>query len=75
MSGLDVDEDGALGFERDRQLSGKPGSVCLSTYGTKTWPHLVRDVYHMVCPKVVSRVTRWVSAGPQATADEFERSA
>ena len=41
-------------------LSGKPGSVCLSTYGTTTWLHLARDVYHWVCPNVVSRVTRWV---------------
>ena len=36
------------------------GSVFASPYGTTTWLHVACCVYHMVCPKVVSRVTRWV---------------
>ena len=40
-------------------LSGKPGSVFASPDGTTTWQHLARDVYHLVCPKVVNRLTRW----------------
>ena len=60
VSGLDVYEECALGVQRDRQLGGKPGSVCTSTDGTTTWQHAAGCVYHMVCPKVVSRVTRWV---------------
>ena len=60
VAGLDVDEDGALGVQRDGQLGGKPGSVFASPDGTTTWQHLARYVYHRVCTKVVNRVTRWV---------------
>ena len=57
---LDVDEDGALGLERDGQLTGKQGSVFASPDGTTTWLHAAGCVYHLVCPKVVNRITRWV---------------
>ena len=40
-------------------LSGKQGSVFASPDGTTTWLHLARDVYHLVCPKVINRFTRW----------------
>ena len=38
----------------------KPGSVFASPYGTTAWQHPARDVYHVVCPKIVNRVTRWL---------------
>ena len=38
----------------------KAGSVFASPDGTTTWQHLPRDVYHLVCPKFVNRITRWV---------------
>ena len=41
-------------------LSGKQGSIFASPDGTTTWLHAAGCVYHMVCPNVVSRVTRWV---------------
>ena len=38
----------------------KQGSVLASPDGTTTCLHAAGCVYHLVCPKVVSRVTRWV---------------
>ena len=38
----------------------KQGSVFASPDGTTTWLHAMGCVYHMVCPKFVSDVTRWV---------------
>ena len=60
VAGIGVDEDGALGVQRDGQLTGKQGSVFASPDGTTTWLHPTGCVYHLVCPKVVNRITRWV---------------
>ena len=43
-------------------LSRKQGSIFASPDGTMSWLHATGCVYHLVCPKVVSRVTRWVYA-------------
>ena len=60
VAGIDVDEHGAARVQRDGQLSGKQGSIFASPDGTTTWLHATGGVYHLVCPKVVNRITRWV---------------
>ena len=66
--GIDVDEHRPFGLQGDRQLSGKQGSIFPSPDGTTTWLHATGCVYHMVCPKVVSRVTRWSLCGCASVA-------
>ena len=38
----------------------KPDSIFASPASITTWPHATACVYHLVCRKVESRVTRWV---------------
>ena len=60
VAGIDVDEHGAARVQRDGQFERKPESVCANPDRTTTYLHDGGCVYHMVCPKVVNRITRWV---------------
>ena len=62
-----VEPDLQVVVRRARRLRGssarlwqKQGSVFASPDGTTTWLHPTGCVYHLVRPKVVNRITRWV---------------
>ena len=57
--GFSQGRGGDVYFFQTKDSSGKPGSVCVSPHETTICQHLARDVYHLVCPKVGNRLTRW----------------